>query len=79
VIGCFELNNPKRIRSLRKKEKKDHHPYEYVTCTVEWYPQKDYCGSKAIEVKDSIITYEEVRKKAPQLLCDYFERHMTFE
>lgn len=46
-----------------------------VKCTVEWFQQK---GHDNIKILDSRIPYKDLREKCPQLLCDFFERHIEF-
>jgi len=70
------------MKKLSAKEKDQvesdgGYPYHLVKCTVEWFPYNTTSG-KQIEIKDSRLSYLEVREKAPQLLCDFFERHMQF-
>ena len=43
-------------------------------CKVEWKPINDESG-KVIQITDSEINYQEIRLKAPHLLCDFFERN----
>lgn len=33
---------------------------------------------KLREVRDSILTYQEIKEKAPQLLVNFFERKTSF-
>lgn len=49
--------------------------YNLVKCTVEWYQHK---GNDNVNILDSRCSYQEVRQKAPHLLCDFFERHIEF-
>ena len=59
---------PMRIRSIRKDAQNNKKynqidfgfPYHLVTCTVEWYPQRQSEGS-VIYISDSRLNYEEVR------------------
>lgn len=86
--GDISLHDPFRVRSLRKKKetKKDREnsvgkdpndlteKYNMVKCTVEWLQK----GSDNIKLLDSRIPYGVLREKAPELLCDFFERHIEF-
>ena len=57
-----------------------------VMCTVEWAPfVSDDVGNAALArgaqkqvLSDSRRPYWEVRKHAPRLLCEFFERHLHF-
>lgn len=69
-------HEPFKIRSLHNTKKKTN-GYQTTKCTVEWYPMKSNNGLE-MEIKDSRLDYATVRQKAPQLLCDYFERHIAF-
>ena len=40
------------------------HPFHLVTCTVEWYQQKTN-QNEIIKIKESHVSYEEMRNKAP--------------
>jgi hypothetical protein len=48
--------------------------YGLVKCTVEWQQK----NGALLKISDSKNSYAELRKKAPHLLCEYFERHMVF-
>ena len=71
VEGSFERHEPRRVRSIHDLLNKKA---VEIMCTVEWYPDLDDGGSIP---KDSRVPYAEVRKKAPKLLCDFFERHLS--
>ena len=78
IIGNFDDGHqPRRIRSLRKKAGKGNYkdnqlPYELVSCTVEWYQTLNFESNTKTKISDSIVSYAEVRSKAPRLLCDFF-------
>ena len=40
------------------------YPYHLVMCTVEWYQQKTK-QNEIIRIKESKVSYEEIRNKAP--------------
>ena len=69
LLGNFELGHePTKVRSLKKVKKSqvagDGHPFHLVKCTMEWFNHMDEKGGKT-DVKDSKISYMEVREKAP--------------
>ena len=79
IVGCFEMGHePFKIRSLHNTKKKtDGKSYNNVKCTVEWYQTSSKNKDHIVQIKDSRLDYATVRQKAPQLLCDFFERHFT--
>ena len=42
-------------------------------CLVEWMPGVRDSGFKP---RDSLVSYEAVKKVAPKVVVDYYERHM---
>ena len=53
------------------------YPFQDVHCTIEWQ-NVHITEKKTTKVEDSKVSYEEVRRKEPKLLCDFFERHLHF-
>ena len=69
--GTLETHSVRKILVLNngKKEKEVGEP----TCFVEWMPGPRDNGFKP---KDSIISYEQLKKVAPKVVVDFYERHM---
>ena len=70
VVGDLELHAPLRIRSLHGIKESKKHPE--IMCTVEWRfdPALQYAPL------DSMVTYAQMRKERPDLVCLYYEDHL---
>lgn len=64
---------PKRIKTLRLFRNQDEEHRCAAVCTVEW--QEESNGSVHPPTR---VPYEYVRERYPQLLCDYFEKHIKY-
>ena len=69
--GNLERNRVRKILQLRN-DKKD---VEWM-CLVEWMPGVRDSGFKP---RDSLVSYEAVKKVAPKVVVDYYERHMVLK
>jgi len=71
-----QKKKPDDLPTIEEEEPTEFsYPYNSVACTVEWFQIQ---GKDNLKITDSRISYSELRDKAPQLLCDFFEKHMVF-
>ena len=70
--GCLEKNRVRKILKLETNLKK----HAEWMCFVEWMPGARDGGFKP---NDSWVGYEAVKKAAPKVVVDYYERHFILE
>lgn len=72
VPGNLDDHIPYRVRSLHNTKWSKEFPE--TTCTVEW--KRDV--EKGYVPGDSRVTYADMRKQYPLLLCEFFENRTRF-